>query len=111
MEHKEEEFSYDLAGNRVSGPEAKDTYSYNQGNQLTQDRKHQYEYDRNGNLIKKTEIGDDGTTKNWTYSYDSENRLIKVTKQESMETKTITFKYDPFGRRIEKKVEKTRRKD
>ena len=41
----------------------------------------------------------------WTYQYDYENRLIKVIKKESNEDKTITFKYDPFGRRIEKKVE------
>jgi RHS repeat-associated protein len=50
-------------------------------------------------------VDDVGITKTWTYSYDSENRLIKVGKQESGETKTITLKYDPFGRRIEKKVE------
>ncbi len=105
MEHKAEEFSYDPVGNRISGPESKDTYSYNQGNQLVSDRKNQYEYDSNGNLVKKTELDNDGETKIWTYSYDSENRLIKVGKQESGETKTITFKYDPFGRRIEKKVD------
>ncbi len=105
MMHKAEDFSYDLVGNRITGPEAIDTYVYNQGNQLVSDRKNQYQYDRNGNLISKTEVGDDGTTKNWTYSYESENRLIKVIKQEVGGTKTITFKYDPFGRRIEKKVD------
>ncbi len=105
MMHKAEDFSYDLVGNRITGPEAIDTYTYNQGNQLVSDRKNQYQYDHNGNLISKTEVGDDGTTKNWTYSYDAENRLIKVIKQEASGTKTITFKYDPFGRRIEKKVE------
>ncbi len=105
MVHKAEAFNYDPVGNRITGPEAIDTYAYNQGNQLISDRKNQYQYDRNGNLISKTEVGDDGTTKNWTYSYDAENRLIKVIKQEASGTKTITFKYDPFGRRIEKKVE------
>ena len=85
----------------------KDSYTYNAGNQLTTDRKHQYEYDSNGNLVKKTEIGDDNKQKIWTYSYDYESRLIKVVKQEDDEIVTVSFKYDPFGRRIEKKVEET----
>ena len=38
------------------------------------------------------------------YAYDDENRLISVVEQEENETKTIAFKYDPFGRRIEKSV-------
>jgi YD repeat-containing protein len=32
-------------------------------------------------------------------------RLVKETKQGEDEATTVTFKYDPFGRRIEKKVE------
>lgn len=72
---------------------------------MINERKNQYEYDRTGNLIKKTEIDDDGSTKTWTYSYDFENRLVKVVKQEDGESKTISFKYDSFGRRIEKKIE------
>lgn len=107
QEHKAEEFSYDPVGNRLTGPETKDTYTYDVGNQLVSDRKNQYEYDRNGNLIKKTEIDDDGEEKSWTYSYDFENRLIRVIKQEEDEIETITFKYDPFGRRIEKKITET----
>ena len=39
----------------------------------------------------------EGTT---TYSWDYENRLIKVTTP----TTTAEYSYDPFGRRIEKKV-------
>ena len=107
QDNKAEAFSYDPVGNRLTGPRKNDYYSYNQGNQLTNDRKHNYEYDANGNLIKKTEITDDNKTRIWTYNYDYENRLIKVVNQEDDETKTVTFKYDPFGRRIEKKVEET----
>jgi RHS repeat-associated protein len=105
QENKAEIFSYDPVGNRLNGPEAIDYYEYNNGNQLTDDKKHQYEYDHNGNLISKTETGDEATEKIWAYQYDYENRLVKVVKQETSETKTITFKYDPFGRRIEKKAE------
>ncbi len=102
--NKAEYFTYDPLGNRLTGPKAEDYYFYNEGNQLTSDKKHQYEYDRNGNLIKKTEINDDEEQTTWSYHYDYENRLIKVIKQEEDEIRTITFKYDPFGRRIEKKV-------
>ncbi len=37
--------------------------------------------------------------------YDYKNRLVKMVKQEDDETLTVTFAYDPFGRRIEKKIE------
>ena len=104
QENKAEIFNYDPVGNRLTGPKPIDYYEYNKGNQLTDDKKHQYEYDHNGNMISKTEIGDEGTVKTWTYRYDYENRLIEVIKQEENETKTVTFKYDPFKRRIEKKV-------
>ena len=57
-----------------------------------------YAYDLNGNRIKKTESG---VITN--YTYDDENRLIKVTK----DTTVITYTYDPFGRRIEKNVSGT----
>ena len=80
QETKAEAFNYDPVGNRLTGPETKDTYLYNLGkNQLTTDKKAGYEYDKNGNLIKKTKT-DDGETKTWTYSYDFENRLVKVVK-------------------------------
>ena len=105
QENKSEAFSYDPVGNRLTGPRKNDYYSYNQGNELLSDRKNQYEYDANGNLIKKIEIGDDNKTKVWTYSYDYENRLIKVIKQDDDEAVIVSFKYDPFGRRIEKKIE------
>ncbi len=40
------------------------------------------------------------------YSYDYENRLVSASKQVtgSTDVETVTFKYDPFGRRIEKNV-------
>lgn len=51
-------------------------------------------YDNSGNLI------DDGTN---TYEYDYENRLVKVTRK-SDSTVLGEYKYDAFGRRIEKQA-------
>ncbi|MDQ7787816.1 MAG: MopE-related protein [Thermodesulfovibrionales bacterium] len=104
QENKAEIFNYDPVGNRLTGPEPIDYYEYNKGNQLIDERKEQYEYDHNGNLISKTETSGEGTVNIWAYQYDYENRLVRVIKEEPDETKTVTFKYDPFGRRIEKKV-------
>jgi RHS repeat-associated protein len=41
-----------------------------------------------------------------SYTYDYENRIVSATKQVTgnPNADTITFKYDPFGRRIEKNV-------
>jgi len=41
----------------------------------------------------------------WSQSWDFENRLIKVEKGTATDKRTVTFTYDPQGRRIEKKVE------
>jgi RHS repeat-associated protein len=52
-------------------------------------------FDNNGNTLTKT-VGSDTTT----YTWDFENRLTSVTLPGS--GGTVTFKYDPLGRRIEK---------
>jgi YD repeat-containing protein len=52
-------------------------------------------YDNNGNTLTKTDST--GTT---TYTWDYENRLTSVTLPGS--GGTVTFKYDPLGRRIYK---------
>ncbi|MBI5748479.1 MAG: RHS repeat protein [Nitrospinae bacterium] len=110
-------FTYDPAGNRLTGPKEKLNYTYNQGNQLTEltkqpsppseggDKGVVYTYDKNGNLTKKVELDDEGQIKKTTlYSYDYENRLIKVEIQKKDKVKIVTFTYDPFGRRLSKSV-------
>lgn len=111
--HHSETYSYDPVGNRQTGPKANDSYNYDSGNELLTSKghllllkkNHQYEYDPNGNLVKKTEsIG------KWniitSYAYDDENRLITVTIRKGAKVKEISFTYDPFGRRISKTIER-----
>ena len=93
-------------GNRLTSAPNR-AYAYNAANQLTNYKGKAYVHDANGNLTIKTDEDYDLDTEieGWTYEYDFENRLMKVTKNEQNETKTVAFKYGPFGRRIEKRVE------
>jgi RHS repeat-associated protein len=113
-----ENYTYDPVGNRLTGPQGKLSYLYNQGNQLIEqglqkrdkhydhnNGKTEYTYDKNGNLIKKVEPKEPFHIKTTTlYTYDFENRLVKVEIQRRHQEKVVTFTYDPFGRRLSKSV-------
>jgi RHS repeat-associated protein len=101
-----ETFSYDAVGNRISGPGPRDTlYQYDAGNRMTRGRQLNYSFDNNGNQTIKTISGT--TDRTWVQSWNAENRLVKVEKTKGSEKRTVTFLYDPFGRRIEKRLETT----
>jgi RHS repeat-associated protein len=89
-----ESYSYDAVGNRTASLGVS-SYTNNSSNELTATSSASYTHDNNGNTTSKTVSG--GTT---DYSWDYENRLASVTLPSS--GGTVTFKYDPFGRRIEK---------
>ena len=89
-----ESYTYDPVGNRLSSLGVS-SYTNNSSNELTSTSNASYTYDYNGNTTSKTDST--GTT---NYTWDYENRLTEVTLPNS--GGTVTFKYDPFGRRIEK---------
>lgn len=93
-QQQKESYFYDAVGNRLAS-ERRAAYVYNQANQLVANGG-SYQYDQNGNLIQKTTS--EGTT---NYEWDYENRLVKVTTPDGT---VAEFAYDPFGRRIAKKV-------
>ena len=97
-QRQKEFYTYDSVGNRLTSDHNR-TYTYNAGNQLIAENGIAYSYDKNGNLITKVDA--DGTTIYAHYAYDYENRLIRVVKPDGI---VVEFRYDPFGRRIEKKV-------
>lgn len=66
-------------------------YNYNSSNELTANSLGNYTYDANGNTIS------DSSGKN--YTWDFENRMVSATVPGSG---AVSFKYDPFGRRIQK---------
>jgi RHS repeat-associated protein len=88
-----EAYTYDAVGNRLSSVVVS-SYSYDGSNELLNAGPASYTYDDNGNVLAKTDST--GTT---AYTWDFENRLMAVRLPGGS---TTTFKYDPFGRRIQK---------
>lgn len=89
-----ESYTYDPVGNRLTSLGVS-PYQYNPSNEMVSTPNGLYVYDNNGNLTSETTST--GTT---NYSWDFENRMTQVTLPNS--GGTVSFKYDPLGRRIEK---------
>ena len=79
-------------GNRLSSSGVP-IYNYNSSNELTSNSNGGYTYDSNGNTLT------DATGRSFTWNF--ENRLTQAVVP-GTNGGTTTFKYDPFGRRIQK---------
>ena len=101
----------DLMGNVYDSPDRTDR-NYGRGGQLREDRKWRYYYDSHGNLVLKTmrrmepsrnaEAQDEflqWQSGDYAYTWQGNGMLRSVTRPDG---KTVTFKYDALGRRIEK---------
>src|SRR5580704_542438 len=86
-----ETYTYDPVGNRLSSLGVS-PYSVNSSNELSSTPSTSHTYDNNGNTLTKV-VGTNTTG----YAWDYENRMTSVTLPGT--GGTITFKYDPFGRR------------
>ena len=89
-----ESYSYDPVGNRTASLGVS-SYTTNSSNELTSTSNASYTFDYNGNTLTKV-VGSNTTS----FAWDFENRLTSVTLPGS--GGTVSFKYDPFGRRIYK---------
>ena len=98
-------------GNVYDSPDRTDR-SYGRGGQLREDRKWRYYYDSHGNLVLKTmrrsgpslDAGMRDKFLQWqsgdyAYTWQGNGMLRSVTRPDG---KTVTFRYDALGRRIEK---------
>jgi RHS repeat-associated protein len=85
-----ERFKYDPVGNRLNKV-------LDAENRLLEDMRFTYEYDASGNQTREV---NKRTGEVRTFAYDGENRLVEVREAD----KSAQYKYDPFGRRIEKEV-------
>lgn len=91
-------YVYDAVGN-----DSGNGGQFNEINQLTEDNNFTYTYDLNGNQTRKT---DKVTGGYHSFTWNAENQLkqVKVFKNASLQTFTISYKYDASGRRIERSV-------
>ena len=99
-----ESYAFDGTGNRnLSGggsSSANGTF-----NRVQNDGTYTYEFDAEGNQIRRTKISDGKVTE---YEFDYRNRLVKVTEKNSAggaATKIVTFQYDAFDRRTGKQLD------
>jgi RHS repeat-associated protein len=99
-------FRYDKTGNLFEdGPNA-DTRVYSKGNRLLQKGNTQYAWDQDGRLVEKRTVepqpGLDAPKEEvWRYSWNGAGLLQKATRHDGL---IVECTYDPFARRLEKKV-------
>jgi RHS repeat-associated protein len=95
----DENYSYDQNGNRTNAG-----YVTGANNQLLSDGTFTYEYDAEGNRLKRIEIANGEITE---YSWDYRNRLVGVVTKNSSGNvvKDAEYTYDVFDRRITKSVD------
>lgn len=95
----DEFYVYDLNGNRIESHLHGSDYVTGPNNQLLSDGEFNYEYDNEGNQIRRTDIETGEVTE---FEYDHRNRLVKTTAKTSggIITSESQFVFDVFGRRI-----------
>ncbi|MEM6469374.1 MAG: choice-of-anchor C family protein [Planctomycetota bacterium] len=112
----DERFVYDANGNRITSENGDDVRNYTTGpaNQLESDGIYNYEYDGEGNQVKRIHI-ETGETR--TLQYDHHNRLVRVDDWSSdpgdpnnpatgaVLIQTVEYTYDAQGRRIAREVD------
>jgi len=92
-----ETFAYDENGNRLADKRAND-YAYDAANRIQANSLYTFAHDPNGNLTGRTNKSGNATI---TYAYNPEQQLSEVTTPDH----SVSYKYDPLGRRIEKTVD------
>jgi RHS repeat-associated protein len=106
----DESYTYDTRGNRLTSTITGTTgqsYTYNNLNQLTSTSTHNYSYDADGNLTEETDIA---TGEKKKYFFNSENRMYRFEHYPNSSSPAdivASYKYDLFGRRIQKTVNGT----
>ncbi|MEM7758756.1 MAG: FG-GAP-like repeat-containing protein [Cyanobacteria bacterium P01_A01_bin.40] len=95
----DENYSYDDNGNRVG-----DGYVTGENNQLLSDGIYNYEYDAEGNRVRRIEIATGIVTE---YEWDYRNRLTSVVTKDSSGNVVANsgYTYDAFNKRIAKSVD------
>jgi RHS repeat-associated protein len=95
----DEFYVYDLNGNRIESHLHGTNHVTGPNNQLLSDGEFNYEFDNEGNQVRRTNIATGEVTE---YEYDHRNRLTKTTVKTSggIITGESQYIFDLFGRRI-----------
>jgi RHS repeat-associated protein len=98
-----ESYAYDASGNLAgaSAPGDGDTQGEREfaGTVLRRAGRTAYEHDAQGRLVRSTRRTLSGQVKQWSYTWDADDRLTAVTVPDGT---TWRYRYDPLGRRIAK---------
>ena len=99
----DESYTYDANGNRTNSHLHGSGYVTGPGNRLLSDGKYNYEYDNEGNMIKRTEIASGHYR---TFEWDHRNRMTAVILEKSSGRliSKVVLSYDTGDRRIAKSV-------
>lgn len=100
-----ERFAFDPAGNMIA-PASDGTLSAVKGDRLEQFGDIRYDYDEQGNTIRKR-VQPPGREVSWSdlqLQYDAENRISFATRKEGRTRHHAQYFYDAFSRRIAKRV-------
>ena len=93
----DEGYTYDDLGNRLTSDAVAGSWDYNLNNELQGYDATTFVHDANGNMTNKNQSG-----RNMGYIYDEADRLVEVKENGAT---IATYYYDPFGRRLWKKVD------
>jgi len=93
-DNRTEVFTYDPMGNILGKSSSNESvrYNYNKGHQLVSAGDARFEYDLNGNMVKRTING--GTS---LYRYDDLSRLREIILPDGQK---INYAYSPLGQRV-----------
>lgn len=89
-----ETYSYDGNGNRLAS-HLDSSHSYDGVGRLLATSRFSFQYDENGNLVRRA----DAQGRVTTFSYTSENQLSQVVLPDG---RTVSYRYDALGRRIQR---------
>ncbi|WP_333743041.1 DUF6531 domain-containing protein [Streptomyces ardesiacus] len=98
-----ERYAYDAAGNvsRADAPEGPQGERVHDGTLIRRAGHITYVHDAQGRLVRQTRKLLSGGTREWTYTWDAEDRLTQVTTPDG---RRWAYVYDGLGRRVAKRL-------